>query len=173
MRNINSIIFLDVDGPLNTDTNRLLQGRMGNPTSSFKIRLPKDPIINLKRIVDNVPSCKLVLSSKWRLGGTPSPARINLESQLKRYGLSIFSETPFIDFARGTEISVWLNIYEQRTGYSPPYIILDNELNNIRNHKGHIIYCNSNNGLTEYEAGIAISLLNKLRNETLSRMNYV
>ena len=166
MRNIMSIIFLDVDGPINTDRNKVEQARMGYSVSSFRIRLPKHTIQNLKSVVENIPNCKIVLSSKWRLGGTPSPARLNLERQIKPYGLYIYSETPYMNLDRGLEISTWLYKFKTRMGYIPPYIILDNELDTILpSHKGHVVYCDSRNGLTRRGVNISISLLNNFRKE--------
>ena len=73
--NITNIIFLDVDGPLNTDKNRTIQSKLGHSISSYKIKLPKEQISNLKLITDVIDNTKLVLSSKWRLGGNPREAR--------------------------------------------------------------------------------------------------
>ena len=164
--NIKNIIFLDVDGPINTERNRYNQSRKGKSISSYKIKLPKEQILNLKRITDVITNTELVLSSKWRIGGNPSKARENLESQINPYGLYIYSETPFFEFERGYEIEYWLNNFKDKHGYMPPYIILDDILEPIIDyHKGHIVYCNPRFGLTEKEVNISINLLKKFRYE--------
>ena len=171
--NITNIIFLDVDGPLNTDKNKSNQFRLGLSISSYKIKLPKEQISNLKLITDVIDNTKLVLSSKWRLGGSPSEARLNLERQLYAYGLDIYSETPFCNFERGIEINTWLNDFKNIHGYKPPYIILDDYIDNIINyHKGHIVYCDSRFGLTDKEVNISINLLKKFRYEFFKFKNY-
>lgn len=163
---IKSFIFLDIDGPINTERNKRYQSRIGRPTSSYKIRLPKEQILNLRNIVYSTKNTNIVLSSSWRLGGIPSKARENLESQLRYYGLDIFSETIHLDKQRGLEIQHWLDTFTVRNGYTPPYIILDDNIDTILDlHKGHIVYCNPEFGLTTKEVNIAINLLNKFNRE--------
>lgn len=163
---IKSFIFLDVDGPINTERNKRYQSRIGKSISSYKIKLPREQILNLRNIVYSTKNTSIVLSSSWRLGGIPNKARENLENQLRYYGLSIFSETIHMDKQRGLEIQHWIDTFRNRCGYIPPYIILDDNIDNILNlHKGHIVYCNPEIGLTTKEVNIAINLLNKFNRE--------
>ena len=116
---IQPIIFLDVDGPINTTTNITNRVRERKPTSSYKVELPSYQLRNLSRIV-SVTRSKIVLSSSWRLvdrryvTGNISPARANLESQLNKFGMSIFSQTPYVNGDRGVEITTWLNRYKSK-----------------------------------------------------------
>lgn len=173
--NKESFIFLDIDGPINTNENKIRQGKLGNPVSSFYIKLPRMKLYNLKMIVD-ATNAKIVLSSKWRLtqglapNVTVSPARINLDNQLAEYGLNIVSQTPFINNMRGLEIEQWLKDFKLINGYRPHYIIIDDKIHLISEyHKGHIIYCNSDFGLTKKEVKIAINLLRKQQFDEMVR----
>ena len=160
-------IFLDVDGPINTHKN-ILQNKLKNkPTSSYRIKLPTRQLERLATIVRET-NAKLILSSSWRLVnlrhsvGNISPARRNLESQLNLVGLSLSGQTPFIGSDRGLEINTWLDKYEYYNGYRPAYIIIDDNIDKIiRQHRGHIIYCDPNYGITDKEMNIAINLLLK------------
>lgn len=168
MRHIISVLFLDVDGVINTDRNRRYQNSMGRNTSSYRIYLPPTQLNNLAIINECVQDLRIVLCSKWRLGGSPSPARANLESQLKRYGIYIYSETPFLNHQRDYEISSWLDRFLNNVGYIPPYVILDNEIDILLPaHKGHVVCCQSEFGLTTKEVNISINLLNRQKVDML------
>ena len=162
MKNKISLIFLDVDGPINSDYNKENQYRSRKSICSFHIELPPSTILNLKKIVESGPNIKIVLCSNWRLGGFPSLARQNLEKQLNYYGLEIYDETPRFDKVKSLEISTYLETFESMYGYTPAYIILENEVDRlIRYHKGHLVNCNTKYGLTEKEVNISINLLRK------------
>jgi len=158
-------IFLDVDGPLNTTRNIKYHHNRRLSTSSYRIHLPPRQLEQLARLVRETDA-RLILSSSWRLintahtKGYKSPARENLERQLKQVGLSLSGQTPYIGSQRGKEISTWLDHYETYNGYRPAYVILDDNVSNIVNeHRGHIVYCDPETGLTDKEADIAIRLL--------------
>lgn len=178
--NIQSLIFLDIDGPISTDKNKEIQFNLGRSTSSYNILLPRGPILNLKGIVDNIPNCNIILSSNWRLNPDtrlveeplyniiPSPARINLERQLNSFGIYISDETPYFNKNRSMEIGLYLEGFRQRYNYIPPYIIIDNEISDLKLlYKGHIVYCSNENGLTKEGVNISINLLRKFRAEVL------
>lgn len=167
-----SFIFLDIDGPINTEVNKKKQAAAGKSTSSFHIELPKKQLKLLRDIV-NATGANIILSSKWRLryfnnsDGSitvldKSPAVENLENQLASYGMKLYGETPYMYNIRGIEIKIWLDNFIENNGYLPPYIILDDNISNILDeHRGHIIYCSPVYGLTVKEANIAINLLEK------------
>lgn len=108
------VIFLDVDGVLNT--------------THTKERIPGlnyigvDPkrVANLKKLVDmssELDETVIVLSSSWRAGkdrfGNEIPGHYAyLRECLAEQGLSIFDETPYIDGGkkRGVEIRAWLKM---------------------------------------------------------------
>lgn len=176
--NMESFIFLDIDGPINTESNIAKQKAMRRSTSSFHIKLPEEQLYNLETLV-HTSGANIVLSSKWRLldrtrfkGIEVSPARVNLERQLAKYGLYIYDQTPFIDHARGLEITVWLKRFYNQHGYRPPYIILDDSIESVlRAHRGHVIYCDPKYGLTTKLTEIGICLLRTQYNRLLSQRN--
>ncbi len=164
-----SFIFLDVDGPINPDSNKVAQYELGKSISSYHIELNEDKIRLLKYIIDNT-GAKIVLSSKWRLTnattgsrvGVKSPARTNLDEQLLKHGMYIYDETPVIVGDRGSEIEVWLTEYAKYNGYTPQYVVLDDNIDTIvEKHRGHVVRCSSYHGMGKKEANIAVSILNK------------
>lgn len=166
---ITSLIFLDIDGVINTIANERQHIKMGKSISSYKIRLPSEQILNLKRIVDSVPDTRIILSSSWRLGGPCGPDMKNLTSQLYSFGLYIDDVTPHYAYnkdKRGREILDYLNKFEGENSYRPPYIILDDKIDSIvPYHRGHIVHCNAFHGLNERTVNISINLLKKQRSK--------
>ena len=161
-----AIIFLDVDGPLNTDENINRERKRKRSVSSYHIKLPDRQLYNLARIVHTVRG-DVVLSSKWRLTNKndnqyKSPARKNLERQLYKFGVTIYSQTPFMEHQRGLEINWWLSKFQMKFGYRPPYIVIDDKLDPIIDqHQGHIVYCDPKKGITNKEVEMAINLFRK------------
>lgn len=166
------VLFLDVDGVLNPDTNIHYKKSIGQSTSSYHITIPADKIIRLKRIVD-VTHSRIILSSSWRIKdssvamGAPSKAYINLDNQLKRFGICLSGWTPLHkDRNRGIEVQAWLDKFYEKNGYYPCYIILDDEVFDlIPAHRGHCIKTNRLLGLQDNHVHIAINLMNKLIEE--------
>ena len=156
-------IFLDIDGPINTLNNIWINKCLKRSTSSYKIKLPREQLERLAIIVRET-NAKLILSSSWRLVnldhaiGNISPARRNLENQLKDFGLHISGQTPNLG-DRGLEITTWLRKYEKIRKIKPGYIIIDDKLDISGNHDGHIIYCNPYSGITDSDVELAINLL--------------
>ena len=160
------LIFLDVDGVLNPNTNIHMRKQKGEPTVSHLIKLPGDKIYRLKRIVDST-GAEIILSSSWRIGfnratTTPSPAVVNLNNQLSKYGISITDWTPLhSDRNRGNEILHYLTLFIKNNKYKPKYIIIDDDIGDLLYlHKGHIVHTNTTLGLQDEHVNIAINLLN-------------
>lgn len=158
------IIFLDVDGVLNTLINRKIQKQSGNSTVSDKIKIPGDKIFRLKRIVD-ATGAKIIMSSSWRLGfsnGCPSPAYINLNNQLRNYNIFCEGWTPVEkNRNRGIEIQWWLDSFFNKYGYYPQYVIIDDGRVGILDiHRGHLVRTHETYGLQDIHVTIAINILN-------------
>lgn len=153
-------IFLDIDGVINTDENTQHHITNGYSTSSHRIRLPKETIYQLKRVVSSTRA-KIIISSNWRKDFV---ALNNLRNQFNRYGLSFCGIIPTFDCdsARGRECKWYIDqIYETERRY-PNYIIIDDQICDLLPfHKGHIIQTDPQYGLTEKLANIAINILNK------------
>lgn len=161
-----NIIFLDIDGVINSGVNEEMHRKQGKSVSSYHITLPQNQLKNLKEIMDMVPNTRIVLSSSWRMGGWNGIEIQNLTKQLDQYGMRIFDFTPNCNNGvRGLDISTYLKNFERMYGYNPPYIIIDDEIKDIvPYHRGHIIRCDRYTGLTENEVNISISLLKKFKN---------
>ena len=97
------VIFLDVDGVLNSYLDRMSYDLCTD--SHFEI---------LKKIVD-ATDAKIVLSSSWRIIRKMSAI---VERRLKDFGMEIYSRTPQLDFiertCRGDEIRAWLEKYDKK-----------------------------------------------------------
>lgn len=166
MNNKMKIIFLDIDGVINPNTNIWARKKKGEPTDSYNITLPGDKIYRLKRIVDNT-NANVVISSSWRIGFIsatmkPSKAYMNAYNQLTPYGINIIGWTPLHRKRhRGTEINWWLNEFQIKNGYKPDYIIIDDNIEDLLClHRGHIVKTTTLLGLQDEHVNIAINLLN-------------
>lgn len=160
------ILFVDMDGVINPMINIRIQKEQGNPTSANYILLPGDKIYKLRQICERT-GCMLIMSSSWRIGackGSPSPAYMNANNQLMRYGIRFSGWTPLHpERIRGIEINWYLETFEKQFGYRPNYVILDDERHDIMGygHKGHMVQTNSMIGLQDNHVNIAVNLLNK------------
>lgn len=160
------LIFLDIDGVLNPQTNIWYRKQKGEPISSYNITLPGDKLYRLKRIIRDT-GAEIIISSSWRIGFQkelmePSPAIINLQNQLARFDLHISGYTPLHnDRHRGREIANYLMTFIHKNRYKPKYVIIDNEIKDLVDmHQGHIVHTNSMLGLQDEHVHIAISILN-------------
>ena len=169
------VIFLDVDGVLNSDR-----------TLYEDISLEDDLILNLKEIVDKTKA-KIILSSSWRLS---TEAIAKLMDKLDKFGLAIsgmtcdgvdldllekykfdttkkYLYTKFdydenkqikITHDRGAEIFKWLHDHDDCA-----YVILDDEIEDIKPYfnESAIVKTSYKTGLTKEDVKKAIQILNK------------
>ena len=107
MNNKNVIIFLDVDGVLNS-------------SAYFEANKGKGRIeindFHLKMLAKIYHTCdaKIVLSSSWRELDDPSDIHVYwmyeyLVNELARYGMEIIDKTPYVENNRPLEIKTWLD----------------------------------------------------------------
>jgi hypothetical protein len=133
------IIFLDIDGVLNTFTDE-------TPRSRYPL-LPRC-VENLNKIIRETQA-KIVVSSTWRfLFKTPK----DLEKVLKESGFEgeIFDFTdslPNYYSVRGNEIKKWLEDHEELLGVPyydfSSYIILDDDSDMLLEQKDNFIHVNN------------------------------
>lgn len=114
------VIFLDIDGVLNSDAyfdsikDRVMEG--------IEADIDIKTIELLNKAVKET-GAKVVLDSSWRYRRKAD----ELQEVLAKYGISI-EKTPFIDNRRGEEIRQWLNEAEY-VGYNvEDYILLDDDI---------------------------------------------
>lgn len=118
----NKIIFLDVDGVLNSQS--YLLGWKEN--YNFEHEIDEECVKNLKTIVDKT-GADIVLSSSWRRLKDDHELAIHLNTILDKYGLHISGKTPSIHGNRPEEIKVWLDNYISKGNRIKSFVILDDE----------------------------------------------
>ena len=108
------VIFLDIDGVLNSDE---YIDRAKN-TQGIERHIDIEKVKLLKKAI-NETDAKTVLTSSWRNSKDIGPLRELLE----KYEI-YFDVTPFINWERGLEIKQWLSTHK----CVEDYIILDDEI---------------------------------------------
>jgi hypothetical protein len=154
----NKIIYLDIDGCLNTDLG----------ISEYYKKTKKndyiDPLMaaNLTKLCDLVPDAKIVISSMWRGYFTLQQMRKYLKPYVdpKR----IIDMTPLAKWNdwdypdRGTVIAKHMEIFPNVESY----VVIDDFNDGISNlHSKNFIYVNPITGLTEDDVIEAARILNK------------
>lgn len=172
------IIFLDIDGVLNTSLTFKRIQQEYDKNKIYHIEIDKFRLEYLKNIIDNT-SAKIVLSSSWKLffykdekGIIPTIQKTFILNQLlKKYGLEIFDLTPIdTNGCREKEIEMWLNENENIENF----IIIDDNLKDLSKiYTEHLIKTkftleNASDKTIENTCGLcnehvvkAISILNK------------
>ncbi len=111
------VIFLDVDGVLNSDEyfDRIQNLDIEGIESEIDINKVK----LLKKAIDET-GAKVVLSSSWRY----TKNVLELKKLLSDYGIHITDSTPVVEHKRGLEIRKWLEDNDS----VEDFIILDDEV---------------------------------------------
>lgn len=110
------VIFLDVDGVLNSD--EYFNSIKDKKINTIENQIDINKVKLLKQAV-NTTGAKLVLSSSWRHTKNAN----NLKALLLNYGM-IVDSTPFLNNERGKEIKKWLEEHKN----VEDYVILDDEI---------------------------------------------
>ena len=142
----NKIIFLDVDGVLNS------------AQDGFSTDLETDKHLKLLEQLVKETNADIVLSSSWRISFGRSFSLSNtLISRLKEHGLSILDVTSEReDGDRGLEIKEWLNEHPTKN-----ILILDDEGFDIINiFPNNFVKTNNEIGLQEEDVKKGIKILN-------------
>lgn len=145
------VIFLDVDGVLNTcrTTRRTATG--------YKFIGVKQ-VRNLWRLVTKT-GAKVVLSSDWRYDRddpTQNSDYLELRMELLKFGIHLYGFTPELPSChRGEEIDQWLREHDEVENF----VILDDRTD-IDPNKDHWVQTTMENGLGPAEREKAIQILN-------------
>lgn len=149
---MDKIIFLDVDGVLNS---RSFAKRMRDTEGVSVFRediLDGRCLLLLKDIVDRT-GAKIVVSSAWRR--IPTSYR-HLRDWLQQYGMDAYDKTPYVGGERGNDITAWFN----RHPGDYRYVILDDD-SDMAGHMDHLVQTSFyDRGLTRPLADKCIALLN-------------
>lgn len=156
------VIFIDIDGVLNSEVNQDLNFRQGR-WFAHNLILDLEAMLCLKEIV-NQTGAELILSSTWRYpdeDGSYSSKK-NFINQLSSFDLSLNDETPQLpEYGRAAEISAYLDEHMDITHF----VIIDDDTDLLKNEKlkPHILHTNYEIGLVKGEIAEAVSILNKPR----------
>lgn len=121
------IIFLDVDGVLNSQSyyiEWMRRSRVDYDDSEKEI--DESCVKNLKEIVDKTGAA-IVLSSTWRNMQDVHKLAIHLNKTLAKYGLHISDKTPWLHGNRPEEINLWLDDYRFKGNEVKSFVILDDD----------------------------------------------
>ena len=149
------VIFLDVDGVLNTIfTTRQVYGYTFVDTRK---------VLRLRDIVERT-GAKLVLSSTWRITDLPIHQLTYdvLRAEFERVRCPLWIDaTPYLPATkRWQEINAWLILHDV-----DDFIILDDwGEEEFRPMIGHLVKCEPHKGLTKERAELAIQMLGEKNN---------
>jgi hypothetical protein len=146
------VCFLDFDGVLNSAASFRMEHRRG--TERIADTLCAVACSNFQHILDEVPDCKIVISSTWR-----KLHDLNyLKDKLAEYLIDssrVIGITPSIyNGYRTTEIKMWLDEHPEVTHY----VILDDS-DDVCAHIGHVVLTTWQDGLLSTHVTAAIACL--------------
>lgn len=167
------IIFLDVDGVLNTQRQIMRQVVDNNMKSKSGMELNFDPrgMMFLKEIIEKTDAY-IVISSTWRLhaGKIDGVRNINAETDdilwvglmknLESIGVRdrVIDVTPYGDKHRGDEIRYWLDHHKDLN--IEQFVILDDDSDMCEFTNTNLAKCSWKYGLEEDVKDEALSILN-------------
>ena len=173
------VIFLDIDGVLNT---KWWYTQMDKNTPKDKYGYAFDPnaVANLKKILDET-GADIVISSSWKCMGLSQLEEmweeINLPGKIVGITPNSVSDELLLNadidnielfHIRGTEIREWLRKNSKRVSH---YVILDDMDNMLPEQQDHFVWIDPDIGITDGNAVQAIMTLNHLEyvKEDISR----
>ena len=166
---MNKVIFLDIDGVLNT--NRWYT-QMDRNTIKDEYGYTFDPksVANLRRIVEET-GADIVISSSWKCMGLSQmedmwsdrnlPGKIigiTPNSVSDELLLSVDIDSIDLFHIRGEEIKEWLTKYGKRVSN---YAIIDDMDNMLPEQQSHFVQTDPEVGITEEDADKIITILKK------------
>lgn len=132
------VVFLDIDGVLNTHKTNALFGATVCVHADAAQKL--DPLgVKFFNMLHEM-GITIVLSSTWRLGR-------DLETMKLKTGIPIFDKTcswPFKDSIRGDEIKIWLDAHPEVTHY----VIVDDDSDMLEEQKPNFVKTAHEEGVT-------------------------
>ena len=165
------VIFLDIDGVLNTGWWYTQMDR-NTPKDKYGYAFDPNAVANLKKIIDET-GADIVISSSWKsfgfseledmwqdrglpgklIGITPNSVSDEMLLNADLDHMELFS-------IRGMEIKEWLTKHGKRVSQ---YAIIDDMNNMLPEQQPYFIQTNSEVGITDEDAERAISILSKIQ----------
>lgn len=124
VRHKNFVVFLDVDGVLNTRTTVQHTPRGFTGIDDARVRI-------LAKAIEKYGGGDIVLTSDWKRLSKTDDDYIYLKSQLEKQGLTITSHAPDVDYARGAGVAKYLEEHPE----IEEYVILDDCLFDFEQYK--------------------------------------
>ena len=123
MKNKRFVVFLDVDGVLNSKTTvqKTPEGYRGIDDARVEI---------LSKVIEKMGGGDIVLSSDWKEMEPTQEDYVYLVSKLEKYGLTLSAHTEDQMYKRGAGIQVYLENHPE----IEEYVILDDNLFDFRNY---------------------------------------
>ena len=165
---MSKVIFLDIDGVLNTGW---WYTQMDRNTPKDKYGYAFDPrsVANLKKIVDET-GADIVISSSWKSFGLSELEKMwqNRELPGKLIGVTPNSVSDEMLFSadldhikifpiRGMEIKEWLDKHGKKVSH---YVIIDDMDNFLPDHQPYFVQTNPEVGITNDDVKKVVRLLN-------------
>lgn len=158
-----NIIFLDVDGVLNSVNNLIRIHKKTNKSySCYSYPFDYECLENLKELVFRTKS-NIVISSSWRKS---KEGMQKLFEVLKMYELDelVIGATPFLGTNRGEEISKYLDSIKYIDIIN--FVILDDD-NDMENLSDHLVLINNMTGLTHENVDEALKMFEEQKSKKL------
>lgn len=170
--NKGKIIFLDIDGVLNTERHHKYCNENGLDNSD-EYGYVFDPVAvkNLERIV-NETGADIVISSSWKYSGLSTLLDMWSDRTLPGRVIDITPDTESDEFlfhadlenmeflsCRGYEIKEWLLAHGKTVS---KYAILDDEQEMLPEQQSHFVLTNPSVGITDENAVQAVMILNHI-----------
>lgn len=165
------VIFLDLDGVLNTGAQWTAGTSRRNQRDSYGDPFCDDAVHQLGRILE-ATSAEIVISSTWRMSGLGVMRDLWVNRSLPG---TIYDITPVFSSIRGLEVSDWLGKHrffphlmdtprwaeiQVEEGAVTNYCIIDDDSDFLLYQGPHFVHCNAQTGLTPDLADKAIRILN-------------
>ena len=135
------IIFLDIDGVLNSANDK------------FSQKLETKKHLNLLEKLVKKTNAKIVLSSSWR--GIPSLRKI-VENKMQEIDAEIIDATRSLPGTRGSEIKDWMKDKDIES-----FVILDDDSDMDEMTETNLVLTDSNKGLQKEDIEKALKILNR------------
>lgn len=132
MKYLQPVLFLDIDGVLNTTRTFVYVNQNKLPIDTL------DPVAcSLLKYIQQETNCRFVISSSWRI-------LYSLEEISQAVGIELLDKTPEIASRhRGTEIDIWM----KENYYPSKYAILDDDSDMLESQIEHFVKTEFNDGL--------------------------
>lgn len=176
MNNLYKIVFLDIDGVLNSDK---FYRRRGEPDFKSEDEPPYplsefDPeSVGLLNKIINETNASIVVSSSWRIGRSIEELKelfnsVGIEGEIIGKTPSSLPRSKYGETVRGDEIKLWLSIFEGsfntenfKNKGTVNYVILDDDNDMLPEQRDNFFRTDFMLGLTEEKANLIIDFFKK------------